>query len=158
MEDAQFEEISRQQAALHADVDRVHAWGERHKEIFGGCWLDNAEAEAGTGPVRLTMAVTEQRNQLLDDLRRDLDHPQQLTVTLCRWNFETLWTLNSEIAQLMSQQTTDGSYISMCGVDVVANRVEVAIFPEDDLYAQQLLGRYGQDKVQIKQGVRAVAL
>ena len=144
------------QAELNDDIERIREWADANPDRFGGLWFDNDAALAGTGPVMLTIAVVGDAEPVQRQLKDSVTHPGQIQVVTCRWTHAELSDLRDQIWREQAGQPFEGTYITTAGPDERANVVHVGISTDDEAFAQQLLDRYGAERIQVELNVRPI--
>lgn len=148
------------QQVLHPDSEVAARWGQEHPEAFGGLWFENDDSEAGTGPVRLAVAIQARTsNAVVESLRARLQHPDLLTVVACPYALRELESAASGIRRRYMPDRHDPSSspaVRTLAVDVRRNRIEVGMAEADDETAAAIREELGDIPVVFDPGVQVV--
>jgi hypothetical protein len=150
--------VAQEQDLLREDADAATAWGREHPDVFGGLWFDNYEAKAGTGPVRLAVAVRAGAEPALTiSLQSRLRRPDRLAVVPCTFS---LLELNAARDQIREKHMPDrlspdrGTHITTLSIDVQRNSIEVGLSQRDDDKAREFADEVAGYPVVFVHGVR----
>lgn len=142
-------ERSRQQSALSADVEKLKTWALSHEDAAAGVWLDNG-ADAG-GPVRIGVGIVGDVAEAEARLRALVAHPESLDVVGKDHTEAALRALQQQVsADYLGRAADIGSSVTLVGLNLRTNKVRIGITPFDDVFAAELLDRYGAELIEVE--------
>lgn len=141
------------QEELEDDMARLEAWGRAHPDRYADIWFQQSRHRPQRRSVRMCIGVTGDVADVEDELRSLVDHPQWLRVVRKRWTLSELRAVQDEICEELMK---GGGPVTMCGIEAKTNIVNVGISTRDAELTNQILDRWGADRVHVEQGVNVI--
>lgn len=148
------ERLGAEQQALHPSIERINVWAQEHPESFAGVWLDNEDFLQGNGPVRIGVGLAgREPYDATTDIAALVDDPSRLVVVDKAFPEAVLRAAQARVVARWMRSGADGDHrVSGCGVDIMANALQVMLRRPDESVEAQIRAENGDVPITIVYG------